>query len=65
MREYEIDANARELELYNRNECVRDGGHLLNSILGCHAVYDFWEVFEEIFTLYVFGSDNESVDVGA
>ena len=65
MRIYEIDADARELELDNRNECVRYGRHLLNGILGCHAVDDFRKVFEKIFTLYVFGSDNESVNVGA
>lgn len=64
MREYEIDANAGEKEFDDRNKCIGNGRHVLDSILGCHAVDYFREVFKEIFTLYVFGSDNESVDVG-
>ena len=65
MREYEIDADTGEMEFDDRNKCVGNGRHLLNSILGCHAIDYLREVFEEIFTVYVFGSNNESVNVGA
>jgi hypothetical protein len=64
-RENQVNTDARVFELDDGHKSISYNSHISNGILGGHRDQQIGEVFEIVFASYVFGCDDESINIRA